>query len=39
MINERSLKDAIENKRARCHEHHVPAPLTNSPDTATEPAL
>ncbi len=37
--NEHSLKDAIDNKRVRWHEYRVPAPLTNSPDTATEPAL
>ena len=37
--NERSLKDAIINKRVRWHEYHVPAPLTNSPNPAIEPAL
>ena len=37
--NEHSLKDAIINTRVRWHEYHVPAPLTNSPDPATEPAL
>ena len=37
--NEHSLKDAIENKRVRWHEYHVPAPLTNSPNAAIEPAL
>ena len=37
--NEHSLKDAIINKRVRWLKHHVPAPLTNSPDPATEPAL
>jgi predicted Holliday junction resolvase-like endonuclease len=34
MINERSLKDAIENKRVRWHEYHVPTPLTNAHDVA-----
>ena len=33
--NERSLKDAIINKRVRWHEYHVPAPLTHTPDAAT----
>ena len=37
--NEHSLKAAIENKRVRWHEYHVPTPLTNSHDTAPEPAL
>jgi predicted Holliday junction resolvase-like endonuclease len=37
--NEHSLKDAIENKRVLWQKYHVPARLTNSPDTATEPAL
>ena len=37
--NERSLKDAIENKRVRWHEYHVPAPLTNSHDPAIEPVM
>jgi predicted Holliday junction resolvase-like endonuclease len=29
--NEHSLRDAIDNKRVRWHEYHVPSPLTNSP--------
>ena len=37
--NEHSLKAAIDNKRVRWHEYHVPAPLTHTPDPATEPAL
>ena len=37
--NERSLKDAITNKRVRWHEYHVPTPLTHSSDPAIEPAL
>ena len=37
--NEHSLKEAIENKRVRWHEYHVPAPLTHTPDPAIEPAL
>ena len=37
--NEHSLKDAIDNKRVRWHEYHVPTPLTNSCDRAIEPAL
>ena len=37
--NEHSLKDAIEDKRVRWQEYHVPTPLTNSPDPAIEPAL
>ena len=36
--NERSLKDAIENKRVRWHEYRVPSPVTHS-DAATESAL
>ena len=36
--NEHSLKDAIDNKRVRWHDYHVPALLTHS-DTATESAL
>ena len=28
--NEHSLKDAIDNKRVRWHEYHVPAPPTNA---------
>jgi predicted Holliday junction resolvase-like endonuclease len=36
--NEHSLKDAIDNKRVRWHEYHVPSPVTHS-DPATEPAL
>jgi len=37
--NEHSLRDAIENKRVRWHEYHVPAPLTHTPNPAIEPAL
>ena len=37
--NEHSLKNAIINKRVRWHEYRVPAPLTNSPDPAIEPAI
>ena len=37
--NERSLKDAIDNKRVRWHEYRVPAPLAHTPDTATERAI
>jgi len=36
---EHSLKNAIENKRVRWHEYHVPAPLTHSSHPTTEPAL
>ena len=36
--NEHSLKDAIENKRVRWLEYHVPAPLTPTLDPALEPA-
>ena len=32
--NERSLKDAIINKRVRWHEYHVPAPLTHTSNPA-----
>ena len=38
-LNERNLKDAIENKRVRWHEYHVPTPLTHTSDPATEPAI
>ena len=37
--NERSLKDAVINKRVRWHEYHVPAPLTHTPNRVIEPAL
>jgi predicted Holliday junction resolvase-like endonuclease len=36
--NEHSLKDAIDSKRVRWHEYHVPTSITHS-DTATESAL
>ena len=36
--NERSLKDAIDNKRVRWHEYRVPSPITHF-DPATEAAL
>ena len=37
--NEHSLKDAIDNKRVRWHEYHVPYPITHSPRPATEPVM
>ena len=37
--NERSLKDAIDNKRVRWHEYRVSSAVTHSPDAATEPVL
>ena len=37
--NERSLKDAIINKRVRWPEYHTPTPLTHSSDSAQELAL
>ena len=37
--NEYSLKEAIDNKRIRWHEYHVPAPLTHTPDPAIEPVI
>src|SRR3974377_1069009 len=36
---EHSLKDAIENKRVRWHEYHVPTAITQSPDRTMEPAI
>ena len=37
--NERSLKDAIINKRVRWHEYRVPIPLTQSADHTIEPMI
>jgi len=37
--NEHSLKDAIDNKRVRWHEYHVPTPITHSPNSAKQLAL
>ena len=36
---EHSLKDAIENRRVRWHEYHVPTTITHSSDPTPEPAL
>ena len=35
--NEHSLKDAIENKRVRWHEYHVPTALTHTPEPQSNP--
>jgi len=37
--NERSLKDAIDNKRVRWHEYHAPTPITQSPNSIHEAAI
>jgi predicted Holliday junction resolvase-like endonuclease len=37
--NERSLREAIENKRVRWHEYHVPSPITHSPNSIHEAAI
>jgi hypothetical protein len=37
--NEHSLKEAIDNKRVRWHEYHVPTPITHSSHPPPEPAI